>query len=82
MWVEITLILAAKMKKKINTPGLRACILPSAVFLPWGLDLMKAAKRLEAVSSVMMTNTRNVISDHREDQFYSVQIEVVDFRFL
>ena len=36
--------------------------------------MIKAAKRLEAVSSVTMTNTKNVISDQREVQFYSVAI--------
>ena len=36
---------------------------PSAVFLPTGLELMKAAKRLEAVSSMRMTLRRNTTSD-------------------
>ena len=39
-------------------------ILPSAVFLPWGLDLIKAANSLDEANMVKMTNTMNVISDY------------------
>ena len=73
----MTLILAANIKT-INHYNRRwVLILPSAVFRPWGLDLIKAANKLDAVSSVMMTNTKNVISDQREVQFCSVATEVV-----
>ena len=49
-------------------------VLPSVVFLPRGLALIKAANKLEAVRMMRMTDTKDVISDQREVQFHSVGI--------
>ena len=61
MCVEITLILAGNIKYKSYHQLF--VVLPRVVFLPRGLDLIKASNRLEAVRMMRMIETKNIISD-------------------
>ena len=63
---------------------LLSSIIPSAVFLPTGLDLIRASNRQEAARMMRMIETKNVISDEREVQFYNSksQLKSLDFPIL